>query len=133
MSARNLRHGNDLRSVLAHHDAEIVNMSKRMSNVEDVVKGLSSQQQSGFAMLNSKLDRIDGAPKLDLHRVISSVVALAVLFSMTVGGIIWVTNAVTGSQYSGLMGEQKAYNAAVVKALEKHEKLIDRALNAKKD
>lgn len=125
----NANNSNGLSAVLAHHDAEIVNLSARMTGVEQSVNTLSDQQRNGFATmaaqfadLKSSLLRIDSAPKLDVHKIISSVVAIAILFSMIVGGIIWVTQ----SQFSGVVARQEAWNAAIMKTVERHDGVLQR-------
>ncbi len=52
---------------------------------------------------------------------VDPVVAIAVLFSMIVGGIIWVTT----SQFAGVVAEQKAFNSTVAKSLDRHEAQIE--------
>lgn len=110
-----------LLTTLAHHDAEIVNLSARMTGVENSVKTLGDQVSVGFSALTSKLDRLDSAPKIDMHKTIGSVVALAVLFSMVVGGIIYITN----SQSAAVIAEQKSFNGSIGRLVEKHEAEID--------
>jgi len=107
----------DLVTTLAHHDAAINGLSGRMTGVEaglnklqdDVHNGFNGMQQTMTAAvgaLSSKFDRIEARPSLDVHKVIGSVVSVAVLFSMVCAGIIWITT----SQFSGFIAKQDAIN-----------------------
>lgn len=89
-----------LLTTLAHHDAAIQNLGGRMSGVETSVRTLQGEVHSGFKDLGSKLDRLDSAPKFDFHKTVQTVLALAVLFSIVVGGIIWVTITQTQAQFA---------------------------------
>jgi len=85
-----------LLSTLAHHDAEIVNLSARMTGVEGGLNRLGEQVTSGFAGLTSKIDKMDAVPHMDPHKAVGTVVALAVLFGMVVSGIVWISTAIAG-------------------------------------
>lgn len=106
---------------IAHHDAEISSLSNRMSGIEDSMRVLQGEVHSGFHALGSKLDRMDAVPKFDFHRTVSTVTTLAVLFSMVVAGIIWVT---TG-QFGGLVEKQKLLNDQIEQRMTKIERLAD--------
>jgi len=112
----------NLANTLAHHDAEIRTLGGRMSGVESGLKTLQGEVHRGFGDLSSKLDKLDARPTINLHQAVSTVVGLAVLFSMVVGGIIWVTS----SQFSGVIAEQKGVNAATNARMERHEALLDK-------
>lgn len=122
----------DITAQLAHHDAAITALGGRMSGVETGLRTLQGEVHHGFVnvtqtvnqqigALSSKLDKLDAAPKLDLHKSVGTVVALAVLFSMICAGIIWITT----SQFSGVIAEQKSLNQTFTRTLEKHDKQID--------
>lgn len=125
MNAKRTRtEGDGIEAAIAHHDAEIVNLSARMSGVENSVITLGNETRAGFSQvgiqfadLKSTLQHLNSAPKVDVHRIISSVVAIAVLFSMIIGGIIYINN----SQTAALVAEQKAFNSNVARTLEKSE------------
>ncbi|MBS0243046.1 MAG: hypothetical protein JSS20_12780 [Proteobacteria bacterium] len=96
----------NLVATLAQHDAAITALGGRMSGVETGLRTLQGEVHSGFTSLASKLDRLDAAPKFDFHKTVSTVTTIAVLFSMIVGGIIWITT----SQFSGVVAKQEAVN-----------------------
>lgn len=87
-------------ATLAHHDAAIQNLGGRMSGVETGLRTLQGEVHAGFKDLGSKLDRLDSAPKFDFHRTVQTVLALALLFSIVVGGIIWVTITQTEAKFA---------------------------------
>lgn len=107
-------HPDDLVQTLAHHDAAINTLGGRMTGVERGMATLQTEVHSGFNALNttlngfnSKIEQIGSRPQLDIHRMVSTVTTLAVLFSMVVAGIIWITT----SQFAGMVAEQKGFNA----------------------
>jgi hypothetical protein len=130
----------NLIETLARHDTAITGLSGRMTGVENGLKTLQGEVHHGFASvtsnvnqqigavnhtmnaLNSKLDKMDAAPKFDFHRVVGTVVSLAALFAMICGGIIYITT----SQTSAVVAEQKAFNVHVGKTLERHDERLDR-------
>lgn len=82
---------------IAHHDAAIGALGHRMQGVENGMKTLQGEVHTGFnqissslGSLNSKIDKIDARPHVDFHKTVATVTSLAVLFSLVVGGIIWV-------------------------------------------
>lgn len=83
---------------------------------------LQNEVHAGFHSLGSKLDRLDAVPKFDIHRTVSTVTTLAVLFSMVVAGIIWVT---TG-QFGGLVEKQKLLNEHLEQRMSDVERVTDR-------
>ena len=107
---------NELLQTLAHHDAAIATLGGRMSGVEGGLNSLQKEMHTGFtavassiAQLGSQIDKADARPRIDYHKTISSIVAIAVLFSMVVGGIIWITS----SQFGVVIAEQKGFNSAI--------------------
>lgn len=123
----------DITAQLAHHDAAIGALGGRMTGVEQGLKTLQGEVHAGFSNvthnvnqhignLASKIDRLDARPTFDFHKVVGTVVSLAVLFGMICGGIIYINNA----QNAALVAEQKVFNSTVAKALEKHDDRIDR-------
>lgn len=116
--------GHEWATTLAHHDAAISNLSGRVHGVETGLKTLQGEMHAGFASLNTSLSglgsKLDSRPTIDVHKTISSVVAIAVLFSMIVGGIIWVTTA----QFSGMIAKQESFNGNVSKLLDRHDTRI---------
>ena len=129
----------DITAQLAHHDAAIGALSGRMSGVENGLKTLQGEVHHGFAnvthnvnqqlggmnqtmaALGSKIDKLDAQPKFDFHKIVGTVVSLAVLFGMVCGGIIYITQ----SQTAAVVAEQKSFNQTVVKTLERHERDIE--------
>lgn len=101
--------GSDFRATLAHHDARIDNLSSRMTGVESSIKGLGDAMVDQFGQLKSKLDRADARPSFDIHKTVSTVLALAVLFSMVVGGILWVGS----SQLAPIAAKVERHDAAL--------------------
>jgi hypothetical protein len=112
----------DITAQLAHHDAAISGLSGRMTGVEQGLKTLQGEVHHGFLSLGSKLDKIDAAPKFDFHKTVSTVLKLALLFSMVVGGIIWVTT----NQFSGVVATQKATNDSLIAKIERHEGMLEK-------
>lgn len=110
----------DLSAVLAHHDAAINSLGGRMSSVETGLKTLQGEVHHGFAGLNSKLDRLDARPTFNFHQTIKTVLNLAVLFSLVVGGIVWVTT----NQFSGVVAQQKFTNDALISKLDRHDTVL---------
>jgi len=130
----------DITAQLAHHDAAITGLSGRMSGVESGLKTLQGEVHHGFvnvtnnvnqqlggvnhtlAGLNSKIDKLDAQPKFDFHKIVGTVVSLAVLFGMVCGGIIYITQ----SQTAAVVAEQRSFNQTVVKTLERQTDKIER-------
>ena len=90
----------EISQTLAHHEAAIATLGGRMVGVETGLRTLQTEVHSGFASitttlhsLDGKIDRFDARPQVDIHRTVSTVTTVAVLFSMVVGGIIWVTTS----------------------------------------
>ena len=115
----------DVMSTLAHHDAAIENLGGRMSGVESGLRTLQGEVSHGFATitqnintqigaLSSKFDRLDGRPQFNFHETVKTVVSLAILFSMVVGMIIYVTHA----QNAAVVAEQKTLNEHRSKEIE---------------
>lgn len=120
-------------TTLAHHDAAIGNLSQRMHGVETGMRTLQGEVHTGFSTLNSQFaqlgsglstlnSKLDAQPKFSLHESVSTVLALSVLFSMVVGGIIWVTT----SQFSGVVAEQRSFNSSISTRVDKAETSIDK-------
>lgn len=99
----------DLRATLAHHDARLDNLSSRMTGVESGLKSLGTDMVAGFQTLGSKLDRVDARPHFEVHKTVSTVLSLAVLFSMVVGGILWVGS----SQLAPIAAKVDRHDAAI--------------------
>lgn len=113
---------------IAHHDAAIEGLGQRMGGVEGGLRTLQGEVHHGFAdvtrnvsnqigAIASKIDRLDAAPKFDLHKIVGTVVSLAVLFGMVCAGIIYITQ----SQTSAAVAEQKVFNQITAKTLERHD------------
>ena len=120
-------------TTIAHHDAAIGSLSHRITGVETGLRTLQGEVHTGFVGLNTQFSqlgnglsslnsKLDAQPKLNLHQSVSTVLALSVLFSMVVGGIIWVTT----NQFAGVVAEQKAFNAAIAGRAEKIDARIDK-------
>lgn len=122
----------EVASTFAHHEAAISNLGGRMTGVETGLRTLQGEVHTGFAGIStnmnaqigglaSKLDKLDSQPKFDFHKTVSTIVAIAVLFSMICGGIIYITNG----QNAALIAEQKAFNSNIGKLVEKHDAEIE--------
>jgi hypothetical protein len=105
----------DLLTTLAHHDAAISTLGGRMSGVERSLSTLQGEVHTGFVGLGSKLDKIDARPTFNFGDTVRTVLSLAVLFSMVVGGIIWVTTA----QQTGLVAKVEKHEAAMERLSER--------------
>ncbi len=106
-----------LMATLAHHDAAIVNLSSRVTSVEASIKSLADTVAHGFSTLTSQVDKIGFRPTFDFHKSVQIVMHIAILFSMVVGGIIWVT---TG-QFAAHFARQDSINTSVHDRLDKLE------------
>jgi hypothetical protein len=118
----------DITAQLATHDAAIGALGGRIHGVETGLRTLQGEVHNGFSGLNntllglnSKIDQFGARPQFDFHKTVGTVVALAVLFTMICGGIIYITT----SQTSAVVAEQKVFNGVVAKALEKHDQQIE--------
>lgn len=97
----------DITAQLARHDAAIGALGGRIHGVETGLRTLQGEVHQGFNALNqtligvnSKIDKLDSAPKFDFHKVVGTVVSLAILFGMVCGGIIYITTGQTGAQFA---------------------------------
>jgi hypothetical protein len=75
---------------LSHHDAEIKSLGDRMGGVERGLGSLSQNVNHGFSDLSAKFERMNARPVIDLTKIVQTVFYIAVLFSMTLGGVIYV-------------------------------------------
>jgi hypothetical protein len=109
---------------VAYLEAGYEDFGRRLSGLEKGFSILQGEVHSGFAAITSKIDQLrahsDAQPKFDLGKIIQGVRDAAILFSMIVGGIIWIT---TG-QFSGTVEQQKAHNTAVVEKLKEQGEAI---------
>lgn len=84
-----------------------------MIGLKSEVKGLGDTVASGFATLGAKFERMSATnaarPAFNIHQMVQTVLAGAILFSMIVAGIIYVSQ----SQFSGLIADQKSTNERV--------------------
>ncbi len=119
----------NLSAQLAHHDAAIVNIASRVTGVESGLKAMQGEMHSSFqavtgaiSNLGSKLEKLDSRPQFDFSKTVGTVTSIAVLFSMVVGGIIWVT---TG-QFAGLVAEQKSFNHVASGRLDRVETRVEK-------
>jgi hypothetical protein len=110
---------------VAYLEAGYEDFGRRLSGLEKGFSILQGEVHSGFAAITSKIDQLrahsDAQPKFDLGKIIQGVRDAAILFSMIVGGIIWIT---TG-QFSGTVEQQKALNATIVEKLKEDRAAID--------
>jgi len=98
--------GEDWVRTLAHHDAEISNLSGRITGVEAGLKGLQTDVTHGFSDISSKIEKINARPSFEVSNVLAIVKDAAVLVGAAVAAIIWVT---TG-QFSGTVARQDETN-----------------------
>lgn len=97
----------DITAQLATHDAAIGAMGGRIHGVEVGLRTLQGEVHQGFSALNttlsglnSKIDKLDAAPKFDFHKTVKTVTSLAVLFAMIAGGIIYITTSQTTEKFA---------------------------------
>lgn len=125
----------DPMATLAHHDAQISALGGRMTGVENQMRTLQGEVHTGFAAvqssmnsqigsLASKLDKLDATPKIDFHKTVATITTIAVLFSMIVGGIIYIT---TG-QFAGAWSRQDAFNTHMTSRVENLESQTQKVL-----
>lgn len=107
----------DLRAVLVQHDTHINNLNGRIGHVEKTL----GEHGNVLQEIKTAVTRQDARPTLNFHQSVSTVLALSLLFSMIVGGIIWVTQ----NQFASLIGEQKGINTSVSKLLDRHQDRLE--------
>lgn len=122
----------NLSAQLAHHDAAIVNIASRVTGVETGLKAIQGEMHSSFQAvtgaisgIGAKLEKLDSRPQFDFSKMVSTVMSIAVLFSMVVGGIIWVT---TG-QFAGIIAEQKAFNSVAIGRIDRTEARVEKIVD----
>jgi hypothetical protein len=93
-----------------------------MTGVESSVRTLQGEVHAGFSGLGGKLDKLDARPALNFPELVRTVLSIILIFSMIVGGIIWVTTA----QFAGVLAEQKILNTNIASRIEKHETVLER-------
>lgn len=113
---------NDMMQILAHHDAAIGGLSSRIGHVEKTLV----DHGTVLHRIETAVTKQDAKPQFDFHKTVGTVVALAVLFSMICGGIIWIT---TG-QFGAMIAEQKSFNGIVKDRLDRHDTALDKITEA---
>jgi len=107
------KHG--LLQTLAHHDAAIGGLSTRVGHVETGIKAIQSEMSVGFKDLSSKFAINEARPQFNFHQTVSTITTIAVLFSMIIGGIIWI---VTG-QFALVAAKVDRHDATLERMAEK--------------
>jgi hypothetical protein len=102
---------------LAHHDTLIHGLSSRIGHVEKTLSDHGAILQD----IRVAVTRSDAQPRLDIHKAVTTIVSLAVLFGMVCAGIIYIST----KEFSGLVAEQKSFNQAIVRRIDRHETQID--------
>lgn len=105
-----------LAQTLAQHDAAIEHLGSQMRTLQGEVHQGFAGISGTLAGLSSKFDKLDAQPKLNVHQAVQTALGISVLFSMVVGGIIWVTT----SQFAGMVAEQKAVNEHLTRTTAKN-------------
>lgn len=113
---------NTLMHTLAQHDAAINGLSSRIGHVEKTLGDHGNILHTIEKAVTRQDGKIDGRPIFNFHQAVGTVLALAVLFSMVVGGIIWVTT----SQFAGVLAKQESINANLNERAGKHEAVIEK-------
>lgn len=98
---------------LAKHDTAIEHLGSEVRTLKSEVHHGFSAINSALIGLGSKFDKMDAAPKFDMGRTLSVVKDLAVLFVMTVAGILYVA----GNQNAVINAEQKMLNSQSTQTL----------------
>lgn len=100
----------ELLTTLIQHDSAIKGLSGDMAGLKSEVKALDISVSNGFTNLGQQLGKLTTAnelrPAFDFHKWVTTILTLAILFSMVVGGIIYVSQA----QFSGIIAKQDATN-----------------------
>ena len=104
----------DISGILAHHDAAIGGLSSRMGHVERTLEGHGGLLQE----IRTAVTKNDARPVFNFHQTISTIVAIAILFSMVCGGIIYIVNG----QNATAQAEQRNLTVRV----DKHDQLLER-------
>lgn len=78
---------------LAKHDTAIEHLGSEVRTLKSEVHQGFSSINTGLVGLTSKLDRLDAAPRFDLRGTLGVVKDVAILFTMTVAGIIWIIHS----------------------------------------
>lgn len=115
------RTGN-LAQTLAHHDAAINGLSSRIGHVEKTLGDHGTILHSIEKAVTRQDGKIDSRPVFDFHKYVGTVLSLAVLFSMVVAGIIYVSQ----SQFGVVIAEQKAINSQMSEKTARQEALIEK-------
>ncbi len=110
-----------IKATLEHHDRAIGQLTVRMGNVETRLEKIDVKMDAGFAAVTAALAQ-QRQSAVSLKDAVSVVLSLAVLFSMVVGGIIWVTT----NQFAGIIARQDSLNTEIKSRLEKHDQAIDK-------
>lgn len=106
--------GLDYRATLEHHDKELTNLAGRVGSLE-------VKLDAGFASVREAIAQ-QKQGVVSLKDAVSVVLSLAVLFSMVVGGIIWVTT----NQFAGMVAEQKSMNMETKSRIERHDVILEK-------
>lgn len=76
----------DLARLVQHHDGQLEGLNARVGHVEKTLNGHGMMLQD----IKDAVTKQDARPTFDFHQTVSTVTTLAVLFSMVVGGIIYI-------------------------------------------
>jgi hypothetical protein len=117
----------DIHQAVAYLEAGHDDLGRRLGGLEkgfhilqgEVHTGFSNIQ-SGFSDLKSKLDTVNARPTFNFHEMVRTVLSLVVLLGAMVSGVIWIVNG----QFSGMIAEQKAYNALATDKLKEHSEVL---------
>lgn len=115
----------NLHQTLAHHDAAIGALTTRVGHVEQKLDGHDRK----LDQIIHAVTKADATPKFNFHQTVSTIVALAILFSMVCGGIIYIVRAQSEAvlaEQKAINSEQKAFNGTVGKILDRHDDNLTR-------
>jgi hypothetical protein len=116
MTGRTMAQAN-ITGQLAHHDNLIHGLSSRIGHVEKTLSDHGTVLQE----IRIAVTRTDAQPKMDFHKLVTSIVSIAALFGMVCGGIIYIAT----KEFGGLISEQKSFNQGISRRVDRHETQID--------
>lgn len=95
----------DLAVTLAHHDAEIESLGKRMGGIEEEVCNLSAAIQKGFANVGERLSTINSERGPGIGNIMTFVATGGAIVAMASGAITVLVTSFVSPPVTKLQGE----------------------------
>lgn len=103
-----------LSETLARHDTAIEHLGSQMRTLQGEVHQGFAGISVTLSNLSSKFDKLDAQPKLNLHQAVQTLLAISILFTMVVGGIMYVTSG----QFATVLAKQEMTNDHVARNID---------------